>query len=183
MIFRSCARDGASMPLTLSDVRRDPIAGRAFDQLSERYDVAEQKSGLVLTQKGGNLKLFLYDLDDLHQWDFVQNKNLAKENEQLREFSQRLYQQRQSWKHRALVAEASLLECAANNGSGHQNVSDLRYATLKRYLAKQFHPDFAPGHGIEKIVRNEIFKEIWSEIERLDHQKTTCSPTARSSAT
>jgi hypothetical protein len=40
---------------------------------------------------------------------------------------------------------------------------------LKRYLAKQFHPDYATGQGIEKIVRNEIFKEIWREIDRLDH--------------
>jgi hypothetical protein len=47
-------------------------------------------------------------------------------------------------------------------------VTDLRYASLKRYLAKQFHPDFAPGQGIEKIFRSEIFKEIWNEIERLD---------------
>jgi len=42
------------------------------------------------------------------------------------------------------------------------------YASLKRFLAKRFHPDFAPGQGIEKLVRNEIFKEIWNEVERLD---------------
>jgi hypothetical protein len=29
------------------------------------------------------------------------------------------------------------------------------------------------GEGIEKIVRNEIFKEIWAEIERLDEAVTT----------
>jgi hypothetical protein len=40
-------------------------------------------------------------------------------------------------------------------------------------LAKQFHPDYAPGRGIEKIVRNEIFKEIWIEIERLDQGVST----------
>jgi hypothetical protein len=27
-----------------------------------------------------------------------------------------------------------------------------------------------PAHGIEKFVRSEIFKEIWSEIDRLNHQ-------------
>jgi hypothetical protein len=54
-----------------------------------------------------------------------------------------------------------------SNG-GCQNVTNARYASLKRYLAKRFHPDYAPGEGIEKIVRNEIFKEIWNEIERLD---------------
>ena len=65
---------------------------------------------------------------------------------------------------------------------GCQNVSDLRYAALKRYLAKRFHPDYAPGQGIEKIVRNEIFKEIWNEIERLDQGvSATRFTTARSS--
>jgi hypothetical protein len=39
---------------------------------------------------------------------------------------------------------------------------------LKLPPASQFHPDYAPGQGIEKIVRNEFFKEIWSEIDRLD---------------
>jgi hypothetical protein len=88
---------------------------------------------------------------------------MVKENELLR-------QQRESWKVRALMGEAELLEATAktSNNGGCQNVSDLRYAALKRYLAKRFHPDYAPGQGIEKTVRNEIFKEIWSEIERLD---------------
>ena len=98
------------MPLTLWDVQRDPIATRALDQLVERFTVAEEKSGLVLTNKTGQMKIFLRNLDDLHQWDFVQNKNMKKENDELRTVSHTLYQQRQSWKHRALVAEATLLE-------------------------------------------------------------------------
>jgi len=134
------------------------------------YTVAEEKSRLVLTKKAGNMKLFFYDLDDLHQWDFVHNQQMVKEIERWRVRSATLDQQRESWKVRALMAEAELLEATAktSNNGGCQNVSDLRYASLKRYLAKQFHPDYAPGQGIEKIVRNEIFKEIWSEIERLD---------------
>jgi hypothetical protein len=105
----------------------------------------------------------LNDLDDLHQWDFIHNQEMVKEIERLRK-------QRESWKVRAMMAEARLLEATAqtSNNGGCQNVSDLRYASLKRYLAKQFHPDYAPGQGIEKIVRNEIFKEIWNEIDRLD---------------
>ena len=141
------------MALRLGDVQCDPIADRALKELTHRYTVAEEKSGLVLTQKAGNMKLFLNNLDDLHQWDFSHNQEMVKENERLR-------QQRESWKVRALVTEAELLEATAN--------SDVRYASLKRYLAKRFHPDHAPGQGIEKIVRNEIFKEIWSEIDRLD---------------
>jgi hypothetical protein len=37
---------------------------------------------------------------------------------------------------------------------------------------------FTPIKDIEKIVRNEIFKEIWSEIDRLDQGVAT----ARSSS-
>jgi hypothetical protein len=83
------------------------------------------------------------------------------------------------------VAEAELLKSTAktSNNGGCQNVSDLRYASLKRYLAKQFHPDYAPGQGIEKIVRNEIFKQIWSEIDRLDQGvSATRSATGQSSS-
>jgi len=154
--------NGGCMALRLCDVQCDPIADRALKELTHRYIVAEEKARLVLTEKAGNMKL-LNDLDDLHQWDFSHHQEMVKENELLR-------QQRESWKVRALMGEAELLEATAktSNNGGCQNVSDLRYAALKRYLAKRFHPDYAPGQGIEKTVRNEIFKEIWSEIERLD---------------
>jgi hypothetical protein len=153
------------MALRLCDVRRDPVAKRALKELSRRYTVAEGKNGLALTQTAGNMKLFLNALDDLHQWDFVHNQKL-------RAILHTIDEERESWKRRALMAEMKLLEATANisNNNRGQNVSDLRYAALKRYLARQFHPDYAPGHGLEKIVRTEIFKEIWSEIEGLDHQ-------------
>jgi len=172
------------MPLTLWDVERGPIAARALNQLVDRFSVAEEKSGLVLTNKTGEMKIFLRNIDDLHQWDFVQNKNMKKENEQVRSLSLKLSQQRQSWKHRALIAEATLLETETSNNDERQNVGDLRYAALKRYLAKQFHPDFAPGSGIEKVIRIEIFKEIWGEIESLDRQAVLGhrSPTKRPSS-
>jgi hypothetical protein len=131
------------------------------------------------------MKLFLHDLDDLHQLDFVHNQQMVKEIERLRVRSTAIEEQRESWKVRALMAEAELLEATAktSNDSGCQNVSDLRYASLKRYLAKRFHPDFAPGQGIERIVRNEIFKEIWNEVERLDQGvSATRVATARSSS-
>jgi hypothetical protein len=168
------------MALRLCDVQRDTIANRALNELMHHYTVAEEKGGLVLTKKAGDMKLFLHDLDDLHQLDFVHNQQMVKEIERLRVRSTAIEEQRESWKVRALMAEAELLEATAktSNDAGCQNVSDLRYASLKRYLAKRFHPDYAPGQGIEKIVRNEIFKEIWNEIERLDQGLAT----ARSSS-
>jgi hypothetical protein len=161
------------MALALCDVRRDPVANRALDELKRHYTVTEERSGLVLTQKTGNMKLFLNDLDDLHQWDFIHNQRLHA-------LLRTIDAQRERWKRRALVAEAKLVESAENmtNNGGSQSVSDFRYAALKRYLAKQFHPDYAPGHGIEKIIRNEIFKEIWGEIDRLNHQSISARAAA-----
>jgi len=142
------------------------------------YSVAEEKGRLVLTKKAGDMTLFLHDLDDLHQLDFVHNRQMVKEVKRLRVLSQ----QWESWRVRALVAEAGLRAKTSNNGDC-QNVSDLRYVSLKRYLAKRFHPDYAPGQGIEKTVRNEIFKEIWGEVERLDHGiSAPRSATGRSSS-
>src|SRR5215467_6527692 len=159
------------MALSLRDVRCDPIATRALNELMHYYTVAQEKSGLVLTKKTGDMKLFLNDLDDLHQWDFIRNQQMVKEIERLRVLLTTTNQHREGWKVRALTAEAELLEATAktsNKRGGGENVSEVRYASLKRYLAKRFHPDYAPGEGIEKIVRNEIFKEIWNEIDRLD---------------
>jgi hypothetical protein len=173
------------MALRLCDVQRDTIANRALNELMHHYTVAEEKGGLVLTKKAGDMKLFLHDLDDLHQLDFVHNQQMVKEIERLRMRSTAIEEQRESWKVRALMAEAELLEAIAktSNDAGCQNVSDLRYASLKRYLAKRFHPDYAPGQGIEKIVRNEIFKEIWNEVDRLDQGvSATRVATARSSS-
>jgi hypothetical protein len=59
------------MALKLCDVQCDPIADRALKELMHRYTVAEEKNGLVLTEKSGNMKFFLQYLDDLHQWDFI----------------------------------------------------------------------------------------------------------------
>src|SRR5437016_600868 len=144
------------MALSLRDVQRDPIANRALNELMHHYTVAEEKSRLVLTKRSGDMKLFLSDLDDLHQLDFIRTQQMVKEIERLHVRLATIEQQRESWKVRALMAEAQLLEATAKtrNNGGRQNVSDVRYASLKRYLAKRFHPDFAPGQGIEKIVRN-----------------------------
>jgi len=70
-----------------------------------RYTAAEEQNRLVLTAKEGSMKLFFYKLDDLHQLDFIDNQMMAKENEKLRGFLRTIYQQRESWKHRALAAE------------------------------------------------------------------------------
>jgi hypothetical protein len=184
------------MALTLRDVERDPVAKRALTELLHRYTVTEEKHGLALNTKSGKATLYVYDLDDLHQLDFMQRKRVSENScptadihtkpppkppispqqqieelqakiERLRASGRKIIDQREEWKRRALLAEGKLAE-AVGEGNSEDRDSANRYAALKRYLAKQYHPDHAPGQGIERIVRAEIFKEIWSEIDRLD---------------
>src|SRR5262249_8979297 len=110
------------MALSLRDVRCDPIANRALNELMHHYTVAQEKSRLVLTKKTGDMKLFLNDLDDLHQWDFMRNQQMVKEIERLRVLLTTTNQQRESWKVRALMAEAQFLEATAKTGNngGHR---------------------------------------------------------------
>ena len=144
------------MALRLCDVRRDPVANRALEELMHRYTAAEEQNRLVLTAKEGSMKLFFYKLDDLHQLDFIDNQMMAKENEKLRGFLRTIYQQRESWKHRALAAEAGLVEATAKISNSGGRVSDFRYATLKRYLAKQFHPDYAQDKHRENCSERDF---------------------------
>src|SRR5258706_86081 len=77
----NCARRReARMALGLRDVRCDPIANRALEELVHDYTVAEEESRLVLTKKTGAMQLFLYDLDDLHQCEFIQHREILKES-------------------------------------------------------------------------------------------------------
>jgi len=165
------------MALKLCDVQRDPIANRALEELAHRYIVAEEKSCLVLTKKAGNMKLFFNDLGELHQWDFFQNQKMVKENERLRVFSRMLHEQRESWKHVpwwrsrnwSMPKPATMVAIRTSATWG-----TLRSSGIWQSSSILITP---PGHGIEKIVRNELIKEIWSEIDRLDHQEVsaTCS--------
>src|SRR5205807_6264539 len=125
---------GARMALSLRDAQRDPIANRALNELMHHYTVTEERSRLVLTKAAGDMKLFLYELDDLHQLDFVHNQQMVREIERLRVRATTTDQQRESWKVRALMAEAQLLEATArtSNNRGCQKVTDFRYASLKR---------------------------------------------------
>jgi hypothetical protein len=55
---------------------------RALNELMHHYTIAEEKSRLVLTRKSGDMKLFLHDIDDLHQLDFVHNQQMVRETRQ-----------------------------------------------------------------------------------------------------
>jgi hypothetical protein len=119
------------MALNLRDVQCDPIANRTLNELMRHYTVAEEKDRLVLTKTAGDLKLFFYDLDDLYQLDFVHNQQMVREIEQLHVRSTTIDQQRESWRVRALMAEAELLEATTlitRLGKASRRLSETRFS-------------------------------------------------------
>jgi hypothetical protein len=89
---------------------------------------------------------------------------LEEQIAQLRATGKAIVEQREQWKLRALLAEEKLNKLP----DAQPDPGDQRYSTLRRFLAKRFHPDHAPGTGIEKLIRSEIFKEIWGEVGRIE---------------
>jgi hypothetical protein len=79
----------------------------------------------------------------------------------------KLKSENRNWQRRALRAEGARKQGAHDTANVTQDVAG-RYSALRRSLAKLFHPDNSAGSTFEKAIRQEIFKEIWSEIERIE---------------
>ena len=56
--------------------------------------------------------------------------------------------QREEWKARTLAAE-ELLETERNRHAGGQD----RFDALRRFVAKELHPEFCTGGQLEKLMR------------------------------
>ena len=96
-------------------------------------------------------------------------RELEQEGDALRATVRRLQdagkaeiRQREEWRARALAAEAERDRHAGDHD---------RFDALRRLIARKLHPDYADGGDLEKLLRQEFFKRIWPEIERLATQK------------
>ncbi len=68
--------------------------------------------------------------------------------------------ERDAWKAKAEARSASDAVEPGDNGD--------RYRALKKFIAREFHPDQVRADGIERLVRTEVFKTIWAQIEALE---------------
>ena len=183
--------------LTLQLAERDPRANRTLDELRRLYEISEENGKLVLQEKGKSTKLYLYRIEDIYHVQESRrassassDRSSAKRDDsksfqspqqriveleeqvaKMRASGRTIIEQREEWKSRALAAEAKVAELGYNTSDGAARQGEAgRYSALKRFLARNFHPDHAPGQGIEKIVRGELFKEIWGEVDRLERR-------------
>ncbi len=68
--------------------------------------------------------------------------------------------ERDAWKARAQIREESAANAPADGGE--------KYRALKKFIAREFHPDQVRADGIERLVRTEVFKTLWAHIEELE---------------
>lgn len=59
-----------------------------------------------------------------------------------------------------------------NSTVGHAPSPDWKFREVKAAFARLYHPDRTTQAGIERLVREQVFKEFWLEIERIDRKKS-----------
>jgi hypothetical protein len=78
----------------------------------------------------------------------------------LKALCQALAIERDAWKVKAQAREATSPAEPSDTGE--------KYRALKKFIAREFHPDNVRADGIERLVRAEVFKTIWAEIEAIE---------------
>jgi hypothetical protein len=94
--------------------------------------------------------------------------DLLAKIERLRSAGKTVIEQRDAWQKRALAAEARVAELAAILAELQGGATgEKKFDEMKRYLARELHPDHSTSDGIEKLIRSEMFKKIWPKVEEI----------------
>ena len=77
--------------------------------------------------------------------------------------------QRDLWQMTATAAEdrLRLLQAELDAPAAAARGSDRRFEQLRRYLARELHPDLAGEDLRERTLREALFKRVWAKIEQL----------------
>ena len=90
----------------------------------------------------------------------AERENMQK----LRDACRLLIAEREAWKRRALAAEARMLTEEADETDRH------RFDALRRVLARELHPDYAPANCGDLPLREALFKSIWPKVEQIERK-------------
>jgi hypothetical protein len=127
--------------------RRKPKITNEF-KIDEGTAASEPESVDDLTQR----------IDELGHESYA----LRSQVKRLQEAGKTIIAQREQWKARALAAEEQLGSERSRRSKG-----DDRFDALRRLVVKELHPDYCNGGTLEKLIRQECFKKLWPENERL----------------
>jgi chromosome segregation ATPase len=85
----------------------------------------------------------------------------------LRSAGRRAVAQRDQWEARAKELEGQLANLRPKNAENDNH----KFAQTKRIFAKLYHPNALVGLSpLEKVIRGELFKEFWAELERIERE-------------
>ena len=73
-----------------------------------------------------------------------------------------LYQMSAAWAEERLRAMQAELD-----GPAEERGADKKFNQLRRFLARELHPDLAGEDAAERHLREAIFKRVWAKIEQL----------------
>lgn len=90
----------------------------------------------------------------------AERENMQK----LRDACRLLIAEREAWKRRALAAEARMLTEEADE------MDRQRFDALRRVLARELHPDYAPADQGDLSLREALFKSIWPKVEQIERK-------------
>ena len=90
----------------------------------------------------------------------AERENMQK----LRDACRLLIAEREAWKRRALAAEARMLTEEADE------MDRQRFDALRRVLARELHPDYAPADRGDLSLREALFKSIWPKVEQIERK-------------
>jgi hypothetical protein len=91
----------------------------------------------------------------------AERENMQK----LRDACRLLIAEREAWKRRALAAEARMLTEEADE------MDRQRFDALRRVLARELHPDYAPADRGDLSLREALFKSIWPKVEQIERKR------------
>ncbi|MBM3593917.1 MAG: hypothetical protein FJX32_14790 [Alphaproteobacteria bacterium] len=91
----------------------------------------------------------------------TERENMQK----LRDACRLLIAEREAWKRRALAAEARMLTEEADE------MDRQCFDALRRVLARELHPDYAPADRGDISLREALFKSIWPKVEQIERKR------------
>ena len=69
----------------------------------------------------------------------------------------------------ALQAELRRRTADGDARPTRDGTADDKLRAAKRDFAKRFHPDRLPARSVERTVREEVFKEYWQVLQRIEN--------------
>jgi hypothetical protein len=97
----------------------------------------------------------------------AEKASLAEEMTRLQLAASEAVKQCDLWKLSAAAAEERLRALQAEADRPAPKGIDKRFDQLRRFLARELHPDLAGDDNSERLLREALFKRVWAKVEQL----------------